>query len=89
MYRLDAIDKHVCPTHHLPYSLRILLENLLRTENGRSVTAGDIKFMAEWKPLAIPSKEIHSGPRAHAGFHRRARGGRPCRHARRHEGNGR
>jgi aconitate hydratase len=62
IYRLDALDKHVCPTQHLPYSLRILLENLLRTENGRSVTADDIRFIAEWKPLAVPSKEIAFTP---------------------------
>jgi aconitate hydratase len=62
IYRLDALDKQVCPTQNLPYSLRILLENLLRTENGRSVTAEDIRFLAEWKPQAIPSKEIAFTP---------------------------
>ena len=62
IYRLDALDKHVCPTQHLPYSLRILLENLLRTENGRSVTAEDIRFLSEWKPLSAPSKEIAFTP---------------------------
>ena len=62
IYRLQAIDKHLCPTQRLPYSLRILLENLLRTENGRSVTADDIKFMAEWKPQAVPAKEIAFTP---------------------------
>src|SRR5947207_9117525 len=58
IYRLDSIDRHVCDTEHLPYSLRILLENLLRTENGRSVTADDIRFLAQWKPNAVPSREI-------------------------------
>jgi aconitate hydratase len=62
IYRLDALDKHVCSTQNLPYSLRILLENLLRTENGRSVTADDIKFLAEWKPMAVPAKEIAFTP---------------------------
>ncbi|HXB22193.1 MAG TPA: aconitate hydratase AcnA, partial [Candidatus Solibacter sp.] len=62
IYRLDALDKDICSTHHLPYSLRVLLENLLRTENGRSVTADDIRFLAEWKPHAIPSKEIAFTP---------------------------
>src|SRR5205085_5237264 len=46
----------------LPYSLRILLENLLRTENGRSVTPDDIRFLAEWKPQAIPYREIAFTP---------------------------
>src|SRR5258708_31098 len=62
IFRLDAIDATLCSTHRLPYSLRVLLENLLRTENGRSVTADDIRFLAEWKPLAIPAKEIAFTP---------------------------
>src|SRR5215472_4405479 len=62
IYRLDALDKHGCPPHRLPYSLRILLENLLRTENGRSVTADDIRFVAEWRPEAVPDKEIAFTP---------------------------
>jgi len=62
IYRLDALDKHDCPAARLPFSLKILLENLLRTENGRSVTADDIRFLAGWKPLAIPDKEIAFTP---------------------------
>jgi aconitate hydratase len=42
----------------LPFSLRILLENLLRLEDGRTVTADDIKFLAAWDPKAEPSREI-------------------------------
>jgi aconitate hydratase len=42
----------------LPFSLRILLENLLRHEDGRTVTADDIKFLATWDPKAEPSREI-------------------------------
>jgi aconitate hydratase len=60
--RLDALDQHGCPPHRLPYSLRILLENLLRTENGRSVTADDIRFVARWEPQAVPDKEIAFTP---------------------------
>ena len=45
IYRIDALDKQGIPTAHLPYSMRVLLENLLRTENGRSVTADDIRFL--------------------------------------------
>ncbi len=62
IFRLSAVDKHVSSTQHLPYSLRVLLENLLRTENGRSVTADDIRFLAHWKAHAIPSKEIAFTP---------------------------
>jgi aconitate hydratase len=42
----------------LPYCLRILLENLLRHEDGHTVTADDIKFLAKWDPKAEPSREI-------------------------------
>jgi aconitate hydratase len=42
----------------LPYSLRILLENLLRHEDGDTVTADDIRFLAHWDPKAEPSREI-------------------------------
>src|SRR5579862_930264 len=38
IFRLDALDKQGISTQHLPFSLRILLENLLRTEDGRNVT---------------------------------------------------
>ncbi|HET9838486.1 MAG TPA: aconitate hydratase AcnA [Candidatus Angelobacter sp.] len=62
IYRLDALDKHNCPPNRLPFSLKILLENLLRTENGRSVTADDIRFLAGWKPQAVPDKEIAFTP---------------------------
>jgi aconitate hydratase A / 2-methylisocitrate dehydratase len=62
IFRLDAMTKHGCEPARLPYSLRILLENLLRTENGRSVTAEDIKFLSEWKASAIPDKEIAFTP---------------------------
>jgi aconitate hydratase len=42
----------------LPYSLRILLENLLRCEDGKTVTPDDIKFLAAWDARAEPSREI-------------------------------
>src|SRR5580698_3588468 len=42
----------------IPFSLRILLENLLRCEDGKTVTADDIKFLADWDPRAEPSREI-------------------------------
>jgi aconitate hydratase len=58
IYRLDALDKAGFHTVKLPYSLRVLLENLLRNENDRSVTADDIRSLAQWDPQATPSKEI-------------------------------
>ncbi|HEX7959460.1 MAG TPA: aconitase family protein, partial [Terriglobales bacterium] len=62
IYRIDALDKQGIPTAHLPYSMRVLLENLLRTENGRSVTSDDIRFLANWQAAAIPSREIAFTP---------------------------
>ncbi len=61
IFRLGALDKQGIGTRHLPYSLRILLENLLRTENG-AVSADDIRALAGWDPAAAPSKEIAFTP---------------------------
>jgi aconitate hydratase len=46
----------------LPYSLKILLENLLRFEDGRTVHRGDIEALLEWDPKAEPSQEIAFRP---------------------------
>jgi aconitate hydratase len=62
IYRLDALDKHGISTKHLPYSLRILLENLLRTEDGRNVTKGEIRALAAWNSKSRPEKEIAFTP---------------------------
>jgi len=60
IYRLDAIKEgHV---DRLPYSLKILLENLLRHEDGRDVTREDILALANWDPKAAPSTEISFTP---------------------------
>jgi len=58
IYRLDALKSEGVDLSRLPFSLRILLENLLRHEDGRSVTADDIRFLAHWNPAAEPSREI-------------------------------
>jgi aconitate hydratase len=62
IYRLDALDKQGILTRHLPYSLRILLENLLRTEDGRNVKKEDIRSMAAWNKNSKPDKEIAFTP---------------------------
>ncbi len=62
IYRLKALDEKGISTRHLPYSLRILLENLLRTEDGRNVTADDIKALAAWNSKSKPDKEIAFTP---------------------------
>jgi aconitate hydratase len=60
IYRLDAIEEgHV---DRLPFSLKILLENLLRHEDGRDVTRDDILALANWDPRAKPSTEISFTP---------------------------
>ena len=56
--RLDALEKRGFNLSRLPYALRILLENLLRREDGQMVTADDIEALAGWDPQAIPSREI-------------------------------
>ena len=58
IFRLDAVDG----SDSLPYSLKILLENLLRTEDGANITADDIHALAGWDPNAEPSKEIQFTP---------------------------
>ncbi|MCH9694752.1 MAG: aconitate hydratase AcnA [Gammaproteobacteria bacterium] len=60
IYRLDAVTEgHV---DRLPYSLKVLLENLLRHEDGRDVTREDILALANWDPKAAPSTEISFTP---------------------------
>jgi len=60
IFRLDAVKEgHV---DRLPYSLKILLENLLRHEDGRDVTRDDILALANWDPKAVPSTEISFTP---------------------------
>ncbi len=58
LFRLKALSETGVDLARLPFSLRILLENLLRHEDGRTVTADDIKFLAAWDPKAEPSREI-------------------------------
>lgn len=62
IYRLDALVSHGVNLGRLPFSLRILLENLLRTENGRTVTAEDVLALASWQPQAEPDKEVAFTP---------------------------
>lgn len=62
IYRLKALEERGHRISRLPYSLRILLENLLRTEDNRSVFAADIEALANWDPKAEPSKEIAFTP---------------------------
>ena len=58
IYRLPALTAKGFNLSRLPFSLKILLENLLRREDGVNVTAGDICFLATWNAKAEPSREI-------------------------------
>jgi aconitate hydratase len=58
VYRLPALAEKGFDLSRLPFSLKILLENLLRREDGVNVTAGDICFLANWDAKAEPSREI-------------------------------
>jgi aconitate hydratase len=62
IFRLDALDKQDISTRHLPFSLRILLENLLRTEDGRNVKADDIRALTSWNSKTKSEKEIAFTP---------------------------
>ncbi len=58
IFRLDALPD----TARLPYSLKVLLENLLRNEDGRTVTADQVTALAGWDPVAEPATEIQFTP---------------------------
>jgi aconitate hydratase len=59
IFRLTALQQDVT---RLPYSLKVLLENLLRFEDGKTVTRGDIQALLNWDPNAEPSQEIAYRP---------------------------
>jgi aconitate hydratase len=61
IYRLDALQERF-DTARLPYSLKVLLENALRLEDGESVTAKDVETIASWDAGAEPSQEIPFQP---------------------------
>ena len=58
IYALDAVEG----AEKLPYSLKILLENLLRTEDGANITADHVRALAGWDATADPSVEIQFTP---------------------------
>jgi len=62
IHRLDALEKRGLPIARLPYSLKILLENLLRLEDGRVVRAEDVEKLARWDAAKTPDEEISFMP---------------------------
>ncbi|WP_290652810.1 aconitate hydratase AcnA [Aquisalimonas sp.] len=61
IFRLDALEKQF-DLGRLPFSLKVLLENLLRKEDGVNVTRENIEALAQWDPKAKPSTEIAFTP---------------------------
>jgi aconitate hydratase len=59
---LRALESRFPAAATLPYSLKILLENLLRFEDGVNIEAADIEALAKWEPKAEPDKEISFTP---------------------------
>jgi len=58
IHRIDTVPGH----EKLPYSLKVLLENLLRTEDGKNVTEAQIRALGSWQPDAEPDTEIQFSP---------------------------
>ncbi|WP_237047948.1 aconitate hydratase [Lentzea guizhouensis] len=58
VFRLSAVEG----AERLPFSLKILLENLLRTEDGANITADHVRALAGWDPAAEPNTEIQFTP---------------------------
>ena len=58
IFRLDKVEGSA----KLPFSLKVLLENLLRTEDGANITADHIRALAGWDPSAQPDTEIQFTP---------------------------
>src|SRR4051794_41033054 len=62
IYRLSAVTGEGLDVDTLPYSLKVLLENLLRSEDGVDITADDVRALAGWDPEAEPDREIQFTP---------------------------
>ena len=62
IFRLSAVQGEGLDVDSLPFSLKVLLENLLRTEDGADITADDIRALAGWDADAEPDKEIQFTP---------------------------
>ena len=61
-YSLDSLEKRgMAKMSRVPYSIRVLLENLLRCENGGTVKTSDIEYVAKWQ-IGAPAKEINFMP---------------------------
>src|SRR5262249_8271020 len=62
IHRLDVLAKRFPAVARLPFSLKVLLENLLRCEDGLAVRAPDVEALANWNPTAASNSEIAFTP---------------------------
>jgi aconitate hydratase len=62
IWKLEAVEKAGLPVSRLPFSLRILMENLLRLQTGSEDGLADIEALARWSPTEEPSREINFTP---------------------------
>src|SRR5262249_29496431 len=62
IYRLDAVEKAIPEAARLPFSLKVLLQTLLRNQTGLAVRRADVEALARWQPRAAPSLEIAFTP---------------------------
>src|SRR5256885_17235837 len=58
IFDLTTLERAGFKVGRLPYSMRVLLEMLLRTEDNRTVTAAHINALCQWDPRAVPATEI-------------------------------
>jgi len=63
VFRLDALAERF-DVARLPYSVKVLLENVLRLEDGRGVTAADVEAIAGWDPAAEVDESGNANPRS-------------------------
>src|SRR5260370_1644752 len=62
IYSLEALERaHIASVSRIPYSIKIVLESLLRCEDGRAVKASDIEYVAKWT-ASEPAREINFRP---------------------------
>ncbi len=83
IFKLEALERRGLSLARLPFSIKVMLENVLRREDGVVVTADQVEAVAKWHGSRGARDLVHARARAAAGLHRRARGGRPGRDARR------
>src|SRR5688500_7428185 len=84
-YSLAKAGEQLGDVSRLPLSMKVLLENLLRFEDGITVTRDDVQAIVDWQKERRSDRDpVPAGARADAGFHRRPGGRRPRRDARRH-----